>query len=307
MNRRFTKIHFIGIGAERAGTTWLAEKLDAHPEICLSRPKEIFYFNTYNNRTHPTKRNLHRTKSLQWYFSHWKHCQKNSIIGEFSTIYLYDRDAYKRIHSMFPDIKLIVVLRNPIYRLISQFLWYKYHFGLEKSDNFEEVVKHNPDYVQKSLYFTQLKRYFNLFSRENIYVVIFEEMIKNPAITLQDIYKFLNVNYNFLPDNLYLKSNQNTYLKSQFLLKIINYFASLTNDLGLYSLIEHTFESLHIKHLLKKCLYSDITEHKKITKQTILKKYDSYIQQLQHLFIADIHSLEKLINKDLSLWYENWF
>ncbi len=90
------KIDFIGIGAAKSGTTWLFHCLGQHPQICLSEPKEINYF---NQRGSFRNFNKNHTKPFSWYINHFRHCQANKIKGEFSPIYLYDEIAPSRINT----------------------------------------------------------------------------------------------------------------------------------------------------------------------------------------------------------------
>ena len=95
-------VDFIGVGAEKAGTTWLTRMLNAHPEINLSEPKEIFFFNKNNYYDQIHKINPNYQKGLEWYAKRFLHCEVGKIKGEFSTSYLWDESAAKRIYKEFP-------------------------------------------------------------------------------------------------------------------------------------------------------------------------------------------------------------
>ena len=118
-------IDFIGIGTSKAGTTWVSEMLDAHPGICMSEPKEVNYFNEQNNYSINIK-NYNYGKGFNWYKKHFLHWRTGQIIGEFTPKYLADLKAPLRIKNAFPDVKLIVCLRDPVDRAFSQYNFIKY-------------------------------------------------------------------------------------------------------------------------------------------------------------------------------------
>ena len=108
-NKSKFNIDFIGIGAEKAGTTQVSEMLAAHPEICMSEPKEVSFFNKTESYMQGGI-NKHYGKDISWYKKHFGHQKKGQILGEFTTVYLYDKEAPKNIHQLYPHTKLIVCL-----------------------------------------------------------------------------------------------------------------------------------------------------------------------------------------------------
>ena len=81
------KLDFLGIGAQRAGTTWVARMLEAHPDICLSEPKELHFFNEKPSYVWgPVNENF--GPSFDWHGKHFAHCRKGSVKGEFTPHYL---------------------------------------------------------------------------------------------------------------------------------------------------------------------------------------------------------------------------
>jgi hypothetical protein len=76
-------IDFIGIGAQRCGTTTLAKTMAQHPQICMSQPKEVKYFNLETSYI-SKKENQNFYKDLSWYEKHFLHCETACLKGEFS-------------------------------------------------------------------------------------------------------------------------------------------------------------------------------------------------------------------------------
>lgn len=195
---KYFKIDFIGIGAGKSGTTWLFNALGKHPKICLSEPKEIKYFNKIVHSTALTianyKPSLHKYhyKSFSWYQRHFKHCPENTTKGEFSPSYLYDAEAPSMIKKYFPDIKLIVCLRNPIDRAYSRY-WARASYKKIESKTFEYTLKENKTYIEHGFYYRYLTRYLRYFNREQILVVLFDDILNQPEQELSRLFSFLGV------------------------------------------------------------------------------------------------------------------
>src|SRR3989344_4219959 len=153
VNKNF-KVDFICIGPERSGTTWLYQCLKEHPEICVSEPKEVNFFNSSQSFW---RKDLigqtNYTKGLEWYKQHFNHCLNKKIIGEFTPIYLHSPEVPERIHKHFPDVKLIAILRNPIERLYSHYRYTELK-GFYQLPTFKEVIDKDPEaFIRKVLKF----------------------------------------------------------------------------------------------------------------------------------------------------------
>lgn len=189
--------NFIGVGARKAGTTWLSECLREHPEIFMSTPKEISYFGSKYQR---------RSRTEDWYFSHFENPQNCKVIGEFSPSYLANEDAANRIFSDLGQIKIIVVLRNPVERFLSD---YKHGireqiFKFEDANRFDKrkfeyLSKSKPKIVQRGCYHQCLSRYYGRFLSQNIHVILKEDIDQEPALALRNLFAFLEVDPDFLP------------------------------------------------------------------------------------------------------------
>jgi len=280
----------MGIGAEKAGTTKIADLLAAHPNICLSEPKEVHYFNEKLGYNHQFI-NQNYGKSLAWYEKHFAHAKKGQLVGEFSTGYLPDLEAPKNIHTLFPNIRLIVCLRNPVDRAYSQYIMYRYYFKAE-SREFDETVRNEAEYVEKGLYEEQLKRYLQYFSKDQLHIIVLEEFKKNSDEVLKKLYQFVGVDETFVPDNLKEKSNAAKAIKSPFVSKLMGWFSAVMVALKLSSVLTYLKE-IGLKKLVMK-FNTDKVEYAPMTAET--KSF------LQLQFLDDINRLEKLINKDLSAW-----
>lgn len=294
MKTRPFGLRFLGIGAEKAGTTWIADCLREHPEVCLPETKEIFFFNDVDPHFLAI-RNYRYERGLSWYKRQFNGC-KDKIAGEISPTYLYSKTAAIRIKKDFPDIKLIVVLRNPVKRAFSQYIHDK-RLGVIKDISFGEAVRMYTNYVEKGLYYKHIKTYLALFNKTRILILFAEDLKKEPKISLNKIYEFLNLkDAKFAPKRLYKKSNVAG--KAKF--PVINYFMMQTdyflrtNKLGSVLKI---LDSFGIREFAKKI--RDINSEKLKKYPKIEKGTEKYLKEA---FIEDIEKLEKLLNKRLSEW-----
>lgn len=283
-------IDFIGIGTSKAGTTWISEMLDAHPGICMSEPKEVNYFNEQDNY-YINGINHNYSKGFGWYKKHFLHRKAGQIIGEFTPKYLPDSKAPLRIKNAFPNVKLIVCLRNPVDRAFSQYNFIKY-FKKKEDRPFDEVVRKEPQYIEKGLYYKYLNRYFQHFDKNKIHIIWFEDIKNHPDDVLKNLFHFLGVDETFNPLNSSKKINAARQSRFHQIPQLMDKVTSL---LTLYRL------SFIIKAIKKTGVHTFI---KKANTQKInFSPMPGETRRfLRKQFEEDITGLEKLLNKDLSHW-----
>lgn len=176
-------VDFMIIGAQKCGTTSLAEQLARHPQICFCRTKEPGYFNaTVDWQAHLT--DYHRLFSPV----------NGQRCGEASTMYTFlpeYRGTPERLHAYNPRLKLIYIMRQPVERVISNFAHELVRRTVKGAP--EAVVFSDPGYINRSRYGVQLRPYLALFARENVLPLIFEEYTANQVAALQQVADFLDI------------------------------------------------------------------------------------------------------------------
>ncbi|ERT04909.1 sulfotransferase domain protein [Lyngbya aestuarii BL J] len=204
--------NFIVIGTQKGGTTSLYYYLAKHPQIMPSLIKEIDFWSTKYNR------------GIDWYLAHFPPilAEQKILTGEATPSYLDHWEAPERLFQTFPNTKLIVVLRNPIERAISHYYqWVNMNWefrSLEEAmiSEIEQLSVANVSYwnqpnsyIARGVYVEFLKKWLEIFPREQILIISSEKFYSNPAITLKHIFNFLDLpNYSL---SNYKKYNARSY------------------------------------------------------------------------------------------------
>lgn len=193
-------------GAAKSGTTTLWHYFKNHPEVFLPKQevnKEPCYFSEMANLA------KHSKESYLGLFAEAGSLHK--YIGEASHAYLTDPQSAKRIHRFNPQAKIVLILRNPIDRAYSLFNWMRQE-GYEWAHSFEHGLEleswrakqklpnllhpnyyYNYLYYQSGKYSTQVKRFIDLFGKEQVLVLTFKELKEAPQKTIDSICDFLAI------------------------------------------------------------------------------------------------------------------
>lgn len=208
------------LGAGKAGTTSLYHLLAQHPDVCASKPKEprFFEFEFYKGMDH------------YWdaYFGHHAGEPVAVEASPFNLLLPYVRD---RIADSLPEAKLIVIVRDPVERAISDW-WMYYSRGLETRsledalrwnlevaeeghpifgeegqqvwrENYESIHLHRrlqiPTYLEAGYYTDQLRGYLRHYDKDAIHLVLLRDLKRDPVAVAQDLYAFVGVSPSFEP------------------------------------------------------------------------------------------------------------
>ena len=106
--RRLRLPHFLGLGTQKGGTTSLQKLLEQHPGVYLPPCKEVHYFS------------LHAEEPARWYAEHYRDARRGQRRGDITPFYLFHPDVPARIRALLPRARMIVLLRDPVERALSQ-------------------------------------------------------------------------------------------------------------------------------------------------------------------------------------------
>jgi sulfotransferase family protein len=191
------QLDFIVAGAQKCGTTALHYQLEKHPQIALPKKEELHFFDDEElfagavgyDRLHESFAPSSRAR----------------VAGESTPIYLYWRPAMERIWNYRKDIRLVILLRDPVERAFS-------HWNMQRERGYEtldflEAVKAETQrqgeaaplqsrrfsYIARGLYGEQLERAFKFFPRHLVKVVRFDDLRADFANTINSIFSFVGV------------------------------------------------------------------------------------------------------------------
>lgn len=202
---------FVGIGAEKSATTWVWSKLDQHPDIEMSQPKELNYFNENFER------------SAAWYQKHFTD-SPNCLQGEISPWYMDHAETAERMASVYPDVRLLVMLRNPFDRAMSHLMHdaQNEYGGIADltAEQLQRLTARDEKYVRRSSYAASLEPFLTHFDRDQIGIYFYEHVKERPRQLIQDIYEFLNVDADFIPEDLATPLNKSQDYRSVTLHRI---------------------------------------------------------------------------------------
>lgn len=268
-------IDFIGIGAQRTGTSWTYACLYEHPQICAPI-KEIHFFSRPRY-----------AEGLSWYEAHFKKCVKGQKVGEFSTSYLYSDVAAERIKAAYPDTKIIAILRNPIDRAVSQYGNAVKGGEIPESMPFTEYSKKEESVLKQGLYAEQLARYYDHFPREQVLVLIHEDAKKDPLSFIQSIYAFLGVDSSFVPSMLHDTVNNTRVPKNIALEKNMHVFSEFLRKNGLDQFV----------HLVRRTGLPDLV--RKVNTKAHDERPEYNRKELVAYFREDARRLSSTIGRDM--------
>ena len=198
------QVNFVIGGTQKGGTSALDSFLRQHPEICMPETKkELHYFDK--------EENFDGQPNYKKYHAHFRPAPQHRVIGEATPIYMYWNAAPYRIWSYNPEMKWILVLRNPVERAFSAWNM-ETKRGAEKL-SFGEAVEREAErcrealplqhrvysYIDRGFYAHQVRRLFNIFGQDRCLVLLNEELRNDHQQTLGRVFGFLNVDRSVVP------------------------------------------------------------------------------------------------------------
>lgn len=299
------KPNFFIVGAPKCGTTALAAYIGAHPEIYIA-PKELHFF----GRDLVFRRPIQYQDSSAYYSLFENRAEKLS--GDASVWYLYSQCAAAEIHEFNKHAKIIAVIRNPI-----EFLYSEYFQLIRNGDenilDFEAALAAEPErrngcslpntvapgpvqalfYKDTARFSEQLARYFQWFPKEQIQVVVYDDLRDRPRETYDRLLRFLDVDHelecliNFSP------VNANKIVRSRGIWKMTKFGHPVMRSLWRRMLPAHARGSI-----LRWINQLNTVERPRRPMKSATRTY------LQDLFRPEVERLSALLDRDLMPWVD---
>lgn len=299
MWEKLKKPDFFIVGAPKCGTTAMNDYLRQHPEIFIPDAKELHFFGLDLNFRR-------RRLTLEQYLSYFSGVQNEKRIGESSVWYLYSKVAATEIKEFCPSARIIIMLRNPVdmlYSLHSQHLFN----GREDIEDFGEAMEAEVDrkngiripkgkflieglfYREVAKYTTQVQRYLNIFGKEKVHIIIFDDFKNNTDGIYKETLRFLGVDENFQPNFRVINSNKR--IRSKVLRELIQNPPQIVRGL-VKILIPH-----QVRHKIRESIIRlNIRNENRYPMDPKLRR------ALQAEFVQETKQLSILLGRDLTCW-----
>jgi hypothetical protein len=179
---------YVGIGAQKCASTWLYRVLASHPQVAVPEAKELDFFSYRYDR------------GYQWYESCFPPRRNgHQAAGEISPSYFSEPCVPERIVRYAPEARVVVSLREPVERALSNHR-HEVRLGhLRGGDlSFERGLANNPMYVEQGLYAKHLRNWLRYFPFDQVMVVLHEDVASDPEGVSRRLYRFLGVDEHFV-------------------------------------------------------------------------------------------------------------
>lgn len=299
------KPNFFIVGAPKCATSALYNYLKYHPDVFMSESKELNYF--ASDLTSP-----HFLNNKQIYLSQFKSAEGYKRVGEASVWYLYSKVAARGIYNMVPDAKIIAMIRNPV-EMIYSYHGQRLFNGTEDIDDFEKAIEAIPDrrlgnrlphdpfpieglfYIDIAKYSEQIKRYLDLFGKENVHIIVFDDFKHDSRSSYAQTLDFLGLGSE-IPQNLpddNISRNASKHYKNKFLKKLISSPPSSLKMIGKILIPNRNLR----QNALRKLKIMNIKWQPRPTMKPELKS------KLEEYYKPEVETLSQMLDRDLvKLW-----
>ncbi|MFT4822190.1 MAG: hypothetical protein ACI9DH_000244 [Halioglobus sp.] len=203
------------VGAQKAGSTWLHERLAAHPDIFMSHPKELRFFG-HRDKTETAQGitdykseftagidKRYRGESTPAYF--WSHDPNSQYAEDLKRTNSDIPSVVARI--LGPDTALVVSLRNPVARAVSAF-YHQYRAGNINANDSIRNRGHRWGIIDMGFYQRHIEAWLRCFPAERLHAVLFDDIAERPKQLVTNLYQWLDLPSEVGDPNLQLPSNQ---------------------------------------------------------------------------------------------------
>lgn len=290
---------FIGIGVSKSGTSLFCEILRNIDIIFISEKEELSFFNNYNYFFQ--KFFFNKKKKIEWYLSNFETAKSNQICGEFSNIYFHDREALKRIKKFNKDIKVVIILRNPIYMIFSLYKYLNssiFFLDTKKKISKKNIRSSSNDFLNLGNYYPNLSYAKKIFGK-NLHIIFFEEFISNKKKTIKKFINFLGLHYKSKQLNkiqFEKKINSEKFVKNETVFVNLKKIVLFLNKIPILDKFFFYISSKKITYTLMNFLLL------KRNRNLQLEKKDK--EYLKKYYSKNVQKMKQLLDSDLKFWKE---
>ena len=215
-------LKYVCVGPKKCGTTWLYHNLDLLKTYSFPiMEKEIFYWDKYYDR------------GLDWYYKNFHH-SKN--MAEISPSYFTSSKACRSLHSYNEELKILILLRDPVDRCVSHF---KHHYRKGRIPyNIKKAVEMIPEIKEASHYKKYCSMWLESFGDKKVKIIPYDEIRQKPLDVIREIVEFFDNKIEVERSDFdFSARNLATYPRNYFIAKILTNIADTLRDLRMYKLV----------------------------------------------------------------------
>jgi hypothetical protein len=296
--------NFFIVGAPKCGTTALYNYLRQHPDIYFA-PKEIHYFGSDLT----FRENKKRSRTVDRYLECFSRARDECMLGDASVWYLYSKQAAKEIKQFSPNARIIIMLRNPIDMLYSNYSQNRWN-GDEDIKSFQMALDAETDrkqgkrlpnttapgpiealyYLDTARFSEQIERYFQEFGEDHVHIIIYDDFARETAEVYRSVLEYLGVDEGFEAEISVVNSNKA--IANEMLWRLMKLPPSWLQNLWRITLpasardkMLRFFGGLNKKQAKRPPMESTVREY------------------LQRTLEPEVKSLGELLGRDLSGWF----
>ena len=296
---------FLIVGAAKSGTSSLHSYLSKHPDIYMpEKRKELYFWHVATNKNRSIIDHAGEGKiptRLDDYLEYFEDARKDQVKGEACPSYLYFHDHVlknlKQHHTNWKDVKIIIILREPVSRIVSQ-----YRFVCKKRLDpeflsFSDSLKAEADRVERNellpdLFYTEVSRYagqveFYRKNFNNVHVCLYDDLKEKPRELLENLCAFLGVDSSRLPEFNFEVVNASTGAKKLKHPLIVQKARSVGSVLL-------GWLPVGLKASLRERIEGALSEPVVIP--------GDEVDRLNEMFRPEIDKLEQALGRDLEVW-----
>lgn len=279
------KPNFIGIGAQKCASSWLYDILADHPEVAVSKNKELDFFS------------YHYEHGYNWYERQFTEKPTAKVVGEISPSYFNEASVPERARLYSSDLRILLSLRDPVERALSQHRHLVRIGYVEGPDySFETALANNPSYLEQGRYASHLGRWLSFFPHECIHILLMDDIKRNADAAARDVYKFLYISPEHRSVALHERSNPSYVVRYRGLGNMIDSLRYAANLTGLGP-VWRKFGRMGAQRLYRKL-------NRRPSEALIPAPKPETIKRLREIYRADVRILEEMLGRDLEAWYK---
>lgn len=266
--------NYIYIGPGKTGSTWLFEFFKYHPEIYVTPAKDLYFFDQFFDR------------GMNWYAKQFSGATSEKVVAEICHDYIVSPEAPPRLASSLPGVKLMMILREPIDRTFSAYL-YRMKHGICET-RFEEALNERPEIFGSSLYSQYIRVYLEHFAPEDILLFAFDDLKNDPQGFADQVCDRLQIDRIEIPESMKEPTLKAASARSLFVSKMVKRTALVARRIGLANLVGRLKTTRSVQRLL----YRDFSEKTKPVPDP------EVVAKLQQRARASVQELDAMMGTD---------